>query len=88
MEYSQNIHNFPSHYFHLFYFNFDLEEIIFENFNISENNIISVQLAKVHVCVCVCVADQRRTECAITKRPGSDCSSTSKPDINFGFLAD
>jgi hypothetical protein len=26
---------------------FYLEEIIFENFNISENNIISVQLAKV-----------------------------------------
>jgi hypothetical protein len=26
---------------------FDLEEIIFENFNISENNIISVDLAKV-----------------------------------------
>jgi hypothetical protein len=26
---------------------FDLEEIIFENFNISENNIISVELAKV-----------------------------------------
>jgi hypothetical protein len=25
----------------------DLEEIIFENFNISENNIISVELAKV-----------------------------------------
>jgi len=26
---------------------FDLEEIIFENFNISENNIICVELAKV-----------------------------------------
>jgi hypothetical protein len=26
---------------------FELEEIIFENFNISENNIISVELAKV-----------------------------------------
>jgi hypothetical protein len=26
---------------------FDLEEIIFENFNIFENNIISVELAKV-----------------------------------------
>jgi len=26
---------------------FDLEEIIFENFNISENNIITVELAKV-----------------------------------------
>jgi hypothetical protein len=26
---------------------FDVEEIIFENFNISENNIISVELAKV-----------------------------------------
>jgi hypothetical protein len=26
---------------------FDLEEIIFENFNISKNNIISVELAKV-----------------------------------------
>jgi len=26
---------------------FDLEEIIFENFNIFENNLISVELAKV-----------------------------------------
>jgi hypothetical protein len=26
---------------------FDLEEIVFENFNIFENNIISVKLAKV-----------------------------------------
>jgi hypothetical protein len=26
---------------------FDLEEIIFKNFNISENNIISAELAKV-----------------------------------------
>jgi hypothetical protein len=26
---------------------FDLEEIVFENFNISENNITSVELAKV-----------------------------------------
>jgi hypothetical protein len=26
---------------------FDLEEIIFENFNISENNILHVKLAKV-----------------------------------------
>jgi len=26
---------------------YDLEEIFFENFNISENNIISVELAKV-----------------------------------------
>jgi hypothetical protein len=32
---------FPSQYF------FDLEEIIFETFNISENNIISVKLANV-----------------------------------------
>jgi hypothetical protein len=31
--------------FHNIYFN--LEEIIFENFNISENNIISVKLANV-----------------------------------------
>jgi len=36
-----NILHFPSKYF------FDLEKIIFENFNISENNIISVELAKV-----------------------------------------
>jgi hypothetical protein len=35
-----NIRYFPSQYF------FDLEEIIFENFNISENNIVSVKLAK------------------------------------------
>jgi hypothetical protein len=33
------------HYF-LSQFFFDLEEIIFENFNIFENNIISVELAK------------------------------------------
>jgi hypothetical protein len=32
-----------------------LEEIIFENFDISENNIISVELAKVHTRVCMCV---------------------------------
>jgi hypothetical protein len=38
-----NIHYFPSQYF------FDLKEIIFENFNISENNIISVELGKVLV---------------------------------------
>jgi len=31
-------------FLHIF---FDLEEIIFENFNISENNIINVELAKV-----------------------------------------
>jgi hypothetical protein len=36
-----NIHYFPSQYF------FDLEAISFEDFNISENNIISVKLAKV-----------------------------------------
>jgi len=36
-----NIHYYPSQYF------FDLEEIIFEIFNISESNIISVELAKV-----------------------------------------
>jgi len=36
-----NIHYFPSQHF------FDLEEMIFENFNIYENNIISVELAKV-----------------------------------------
>jgi hypothetical protein len=34
-----NIHYYPSQYF------FDLEEIFFEIFNISENNIISVELA-------------------------------------------
>jgi hypothetical protein len=33
-----NIHYFPSQYF------FDLKEIIFENFNISENNIVGVEL--------------------------------------------
>ncbi len=37
----QNIHYSLSQYF------FDLGEIIFENFNIFENNIISVELAKV-----------------------------------------
>ncbi len=31
---------------------FDLEELIFENFNISENNIISVELAKVLGYIC------------------------------------
>jgi uncharacterized membrane protein YobD (UPF0266 family) len=36
----QNIHYYLSQYF------FDLEEMIFENFNISENNIISVELAQ------------------------------------------
>jgi hypothetical protein len=36
-----NIHSYPSQYF------FDLEEIVFENFNNSENNMISVELAKV-----------------------------------------
>jgi hypothetical protein len=30
-----------------FTISFDLEQIIFENFNISENNVISVELAKV-----------------------------------------
>jgi len=35
------MHYFPSQHF------FDLEEIIFENFIVSENNIISVELAKV-----------------------------------------
>jgi len=35
-----NIHYFSSQHF------FDFEEIIFENFNISENNIINVKLAK------------------------------------------
>jgi hypothetical protein len=35
--------------YELFFFTifFDLEEIFFENFNISENNITSVELAKV-----------------------------------------
>jgi hypothetical protein len=36
-----NIHYFPSQHF------FDLKEIIFEIFNIFQNNIISVELAKV-----------------------------------------
>jgi hypothetical protein len=35
-----NINYYPSQYF------FDLGKIIFENFNISENNIISVELAQ------------------------------------------
>jgi hypothetical protein len=35
------------HYFLSFTIFFDLEEINFETFNISENNIISVELAKV-----------------------------------------
>ncbi len=43
MEIFLNIHYYRSQYF-LF---FDLEDVIFENFNISENNIISVTLAKV-----------------------------------------
>jgi hypothetical protein len=38
-----NLHYFSSQYF------FDLEEMIFENFNISENNVINVELAKVLV---------------------------------------
>ncbi len=38
---TSNIHYFSSQYF------FDLEGIVYENFNISENNIISVELAKV-----------------------------------------
>jgi len=45
----------------------DLEEIKFENFNISENNIISVQLAKVLgylVCVCVLFHPQGGLQCA------------------------
>jgi len=42
MEIFLNIHYYRSQYF-LF---FDLEDIIFENFNIFENNIISVALAK------------------------------------------
>jgi hypothetical protein len=42
MKYFLNIHYYLSQYF------FDLEKnIIFENFNISENNLISVELAKV-----------------------------------------
>ncbi len=41
MEYSYIFTNFPSQYFF-----FDSEEIIFENFNIFENNIISVELAQ------------------------------------------
>jgi hypothetical protein len=40
MKYSQT----STFFFTIF---FDLEEIIFENFNISENNMISVKLAKV-----------------------------------------
>jgi hypothetical protein len=35
------------HYFSFTTIFFDLEEIVFENFKISENNIISVELAKV-----------------------------------------
>jgi hypothetical protein len=35
------MHYFPSQYF------FGLKEIIFENFNISENNILGVKLAEV-----------------------------------------
>jgi hypothetical protein len=42
MEIFLNIHYYCSQYF-LF---FDLEDVIFENFNIFENNIISVALAK------------------------------------------
>jgi hypothetical protein len=41
MKYSQKYFLFS---FKIF---FDLEKIIFENFNISENNTISVELAKV-----------------------------------------
>jgi hypothetical protein len=39
--------NIPKYALLSFTIFFDLEEIIFENFNISENNIISVKLAKV-----------------------------------------
>jgi hypothetical protein len=39
--------NIPKYSLLSFTIFFDLEEIIFENFNISENNIISVELAKV-----------------------------------------
>jgi hypothetical protein len=39
--------NIPKYSLLSFTIFFDLEEIIFENFNISENNIISVKLAKV-----------------------------------------
>jgi hypothetical protein len=89
---------------------FDLEEIIFENFNISENNIISVKLAKVvskgtlqllltlillfsvygqpHFIKVMGKTKGGLTDCAITKRSGSDCSSTSRPDINSGSPAD
>jgi hypothetical protein len=38
---------FLSIHYYLSQILFDLEEIIFENFNIFENNIISVELAKV-----------------------------------------
>jgi len=37
---------FPKYSLLSFTIFFDLEKIIFENFNISENNIISVELAK------------------------------------------
>jgi hypothetical protein len=39
--------NIPKYSLLSFTIFFDLEEMIFENFNISENNIISVKLAKV-----------------------------------------
>jgi len=41
--------NIPEYSLLSFTIFFDLEEIVFENFNIFENNIISVELAKVLV---------------------------------------
>jgi hypothetical protein len=46
MEYSLNYSLVSFNNFFFFFF-FDLEEIIFEHFNNFENNIISVELAKV-----------------------------------------
>ncbi len=44
-----NFENIPKYSLFFFTIFFDLEEMIFENFNIFENNIISVKLAKVVV---------------------------------------
>jgi hypothetical protein len=47
-----NISKYPLFSFTNLFF-FDLEEISFENFNISENNIIRVELAKVLGCLSI-----------------------------------
>jgi hypothetical protein len=44
-----NFENIPKYSLFFFTIFFDPEEMIFENFNIFENNIISVKLAKVVV---------------------------------------